>query len=42
MYGVGNGVMLEQTDDSAISEKEYRLMEDNEPYGKLFPQLYLY
>ena len=42
MYGVGNCALLEQTVDSANSDDQYRIMEDSEPYGKLFPQLYLY
>ena len=41
MYGVGNSAIEEQTIDSADSD-QYRIMEDSEPYGKLFPQLYLY
>ena len=28
--------------DSSSDDDQYRLMEDSEPYGKLFPQLYLY
>ena len=41
MYGVGSSAIEEQTTDSADSD-QYRIMEDSEPYGKLFPQLYLY
>ena len=42
MYGVGNCEVLGQAVDSAVSDEQYRIMEDSEPYGKLFPQLYLY
>ena len=41
MYGVGSSAIEEQAIDSADSD-QYRIMEDSEPYGKLFPQLYLY
>ena len=42
MYGSANLALVDQAADSNTGDDNYKIMEDSEPYGKLFPQLYLY
>ena len=42
MYGSANLALVDQAADSNNGDDNYKIMEDSERYGKLFPQLFLY